>query len=110
MLTPPLHVRSIKWVEHFQALGARKAVAIPDEVIAVEHLIVDIDCHEEFLIVEPQITRVVERLFALGACVIVHEPIIDAVHVEDVVAGEDATLRTVRDWLQADHTLSLIHI
>lgn len=78
----------LEGVKHFHTLSACEPMAIPDKMVTVEHFIVDIDRSEELMIVELQVSRVVEGFLAVGTGVIVQKPAVDALHVEDVVAAQ----------------------
>ena len=69
-----------------------KTILVTDDdpqnrLVAVEHLIVDIDCSQEFMVIELKVGGVIEGFLAVRTSVVVHEPAINTLHVEDVVAA-----------------------
>jgi hypothetical protein len=77
-------------IELLQCFGVGQPVRVSYQVVGVEHLLIDMDSVKELFVIEFQIIGLVECFLTIRARVVVGDPAVDALHVEDVIATENA--------------------
>ena len=60
-------------------------------------LVVYVDGLQEFIDVELQVSVFLKHLFAVGARRVLHEPIVDALNMEDVIAVQHSAHGVISD-------------